>query len=77
MKTYISGPISGRPFEEAESHFLLGEFLLRGKDRKFVNPIKLPHLHGSTWKEYLKEDIVALMECDSIYMLKGWDDSAG
>jgi len=28
MKTYISGPISGRQFEEAESQFLFGEFYL-------------------------------------------------
>ena len=78
MKTYISGPISGRPFEEAESQFLYGEFHLGIiKKYEFVNPMKLPHEHGGTWKEYMKEDIAALMECDSIYMLKGWEDSAG
>jgi len=78
MKTYISGPISGRQFEEAESQFLFGEFYLETiKGVEFINPMKLPHNHNGTWKEYMKEDIVALMDCDSIYMLKGWEDSAG
>jgi hypothetical protein len=78
MKTYISGSISGRPLEEAESQFIYAEFYLENiKQVEFVNPMKLPHEHGGTWKEYMKEDIVSLMECDSIYMLKGWEDSAG
>lgn len=78
MKTYISGPISGRPFEEAQEHFRFTEDILSLKDiGEIINPMKLPHEHGGTWKEYMKEDIIALMECDSIYMLKGWEDSAG
>lgn len=77
MKVYISGPISGRTFEEAKSHFNMVESNLRHQDFEVVNPIDLPHEHGGTWKEYMKEDIIALMECDSIYMLKGWEDSAG
>ena len=78
MKTYISGPISGRPFEEAQEHFNYAQDKLTYvPDITIVNPMSLPHEHGGTWKEYMKEDIVALMECDSIYMLKGWEDSAG
>ena len=77
MKTYISGPISGRTFQEAQEHFRVAELNLIHQKIEVVNPMALPHEHGGTWKEYMKEDISALMECDSIYMLKGWEDSAG
>jgi hypothetical protein len=30
-----------------------------------------------TWQEYMREDIKALMDCDGIFMLDGWNRSKG
>lgn len=77
MKVYISGAISNRKFEDAQEHFRFAEDLLSLKGYDIINPMKLPHEHCGTWLEYMKEDIIALMDCEAIYMLKGWDLSRG
>ena len=41
-----------------------------------VNPVKNVPLQKS-WEYYMRTDIVKLMCCDSIYMLKGWRSSKG
>ena len=40
-----------------------------------LNPAILPD--GLSQKEYMQIDIAMLQCCDAIFMLKGWDDSAG
>lgn len=75
-RIYISGRISGfedeafEKFEEAEK-----DFIKRGFD--VVNPMKLTHNHDKTWESYMRDDIQALMTCDSILMLKLWECSNG
>lgn len=74
-KIYISGAITGvlnafELFEEAENE--LKEYYL-----EVVNPMKLPHNHNKTWASYMREDIKALCDCDSIYMLENWSVSIG
>jgi nucleoside 2-deoxyribosyltransferase len=75
-KVYISGPISGveasayKVFEKTEKE-------LRAKGFNPVNPIKLNHNHGKTWEEYMRVDLKALLECDEMVMLKGWENSRG
>lgn len=77
MKVYISGPITGyqngniEDFEAAEYFLTLGGF-------QVVNPHKLPHAHGKTWGEFMREDLSAMLaECNTIYMLEGWHESRG
>lgn len=76
MKIYISGKITGienvvyKIFEIAEN-----KLKLHGYD--VVNPIKLPHNHDKSWESYMKECIVALMSCDTIYMLANYYRSKG
>ena len=41
-----------------------------------INPVKNAP-GGQTWEYYLRNDIIKLMCCDSIYMLKGWRSSRG
>jgi len=82
MKIYISGKISGiediayNNFEKAEKE------ISQMDDNIFfniqiINPMKLPHLHTRTWEKYMVEDLKALLECDTIYMLKNWNESKG
>lgn len=90
MKIYISGKISGIE-DKAHSLFQTAEIELQYKytkkyepnafvvvqDFTIINPLKLPHLHDKTWKAYMIEDLKALLECDTIYMLKNWNESKG
>lgn len=78
MKIYISGPISDSPdykkkFNDAYNH--LKE--LYGSDIAIIDPTALPDPAHLVWKEYMKQDIMHLLTCDTIYMLKGWTKSKG
>ena len=75
MKIYISGSITGdsnykKIFGRIEEH-------LTDQGHEVVNPVTLPHDHGKTYSEYMKEDIKALLDCDKIYMIPGWNNSPG
>ena len=74
-KIYISGRITGDPdflqkFAEAEKH-------LEARGFEVVNPTTLPHDHGKSWGEYMVECLKALLDCDGVYMLKGWAGGRG
>ena len=76
MKIYISGPITGieNGNKEAFDH-VEGELKARGHE--VVNPHSLPHNHGKSWEEYMREDIKALLDCEAVYALAGWSRSRG
>jgi Asp-tRNA(Asn)/Glu-tRNA(Gln) amidotransferase A subunit family amidase len=75
MKTYISGAITGTT--DYMERFEKAEQLLKAQGREVVNPTKLPHNHDKTWESYMREDIKALVECEAIYVMKGWSLSKG
>lgn len=77
MKTcYISGQITGLPIEEAKKNFLKVEREILDAGMKPVNPFKVsPFTSNKTWKDYMIDDIEALIRCDYIYMTKGWKNS--
>lgn len=79
MKIYLSGPITGTNdymvrFSKAE-HDLYKEF----EGCAVVNPAKvnaqLPD--DTTYEQYMKMCFVMLDMCDAIYMMHGWQKSAG
>ena len=74
---YISGKITGtddylQRFERAENHLNNSDIL------DIINPAKvnsfLPEL---SYSHYIKISLCMLEMCDTIYMLKGWEDSTG
>jgi hypothetical protein len=74
---YIAGKIGNMPesvyrpmFEEAAKE-------VRAMGLKPVLPIDLPHNHGKTWCEYMREDIKTLMLCGHVYAMKNWRHSEG
>lgn len=79
MKTiYISGKITGddnykKKFEAA--HRTLRRFFDGGV--LVVNPAQLDLGPEATWKDYMKECIRMLCQCDTIYMLPDWKKSKG
>jgi hypothetical protein len=72
-RVYISGPMTGLHNENREE-FARVEALLDGDG---VNPHRLAHNHGKTRQEYMRVDLRALLWCDAVLMLRGWEQSAG
>lgn len=78
---YLSGPMSG-----IEGHnypaFAQACRQLRLRGMTIVSPHELKHDDrgepGSIdWTQYLRGDVMALMECDGIILLPGWSKSKG
>lgn len=78
MTVYISGPISciedmnRKAFSEAEQK-------LNAMGHRGVNPHEICSTMdpSSTWEQYMREDLKALLRCDAFTMLDGWKDSCG
>jgi hypothetical protein len=73
---YISGPMSGKPglnFDE----FNAAAAKLRADGYQVINPAEITIDHGAKWEECLRRDIRAMMDCDAIAMLPGWEHSKG
>lgn len=74
MRIYLAGKITGME-QEAAQKFEQAEKQLSELD--VVNPMKLPHKHGKSWREYLAECIQHLVTCEAIYLLDNWHQSRG
>ena len=89
-KIYIAGPMTGYKNYNFDS-FDDAAALLRSRCWKVINPADLDRIYEG-WDTYPPEDLVidarfkvrvmrrdldAIMECDAIYFLKGWEQSAG
>lgn len=77
MPLYISGPMSGMPelnypaFNAAAEH-------LRERGYAVVNPAEVQSTKPEmAWGDWMRADIAALLNCDTIYLLKGWEQSKG
>lgn len=77
MKVYISGPITWIPYDKVEMSFNPAENRLKEEGFEVVNPLNNGLAVSSSWREHMKVDIKLLMECDTIYLLKGYQDSKG
>ena len=81
MKVYISGPITD---DTDHADKFARAFMLLAKARhEPVSPVligrelKYRMRRDPTWEEYMREDIKALVGCDGIFMLDGWEASSG
>lgn len=92
QKVYISGQITGLDHDEYHTNFGRAEALLLDHELIPVNPLKVracevedcgngdtkpngEYLHS--WSCYLRYDIKAMLDCDTIAMLPGWQKSRG
>jgi hypothetical protein len=74
---YISGPMTGYPDWNYPAFNEAAEFL-KSKGYEVFNPAEI--FEGRTdlpRHVYMKEDIKALLECDTVMLLKGWEESQG
>ncbi len=75
-KCYISGQISGIE-DIAESIFESAEEVVSKLGYIPINPMKIEHNHDKSWESYMREDIIELMKCQSVYALRNWRNSRG
>ena len=72
MKVYIAGPITTDP--KYREKFMNAEVKMKQCGYKVVNPAKNK---CESYEEYIDTGLRQLMECDTIYLLKGWETSRG
>lgn len=92
MKIYIAGPIKGKP-NRNEEEFRRAQAYLEDQKYQVIVPLDInPYTHdgdcpGNTSNAgesnehksgcFMREDIKAMLGCDAIFLLDGWENSAG
>lgn len=76
MKAYIAGPMTGHkdlnfPAFHAEAK------KWRDLGHEVINPAELNPDPNADWHECMRADIAALVTCDTIVLLPGWQQSRG
>ena len=74
-RIYLSGPMTGLPdLNFAAFHAMTTS--LRASGNTVTNPAEI-NPEGGTWNDCMRRDIVALMECNTVATLPGWEHSKG
>lgn len=76
-KIYIAGPITGYDRGERRQTFADAAEKLKAEGYDPRDPWEAPKPDDPTWSDCMRADIKMLVECDSIYMLRGWEKSEG
>lgn len=76
-KIYISGPIAHHEECERRRRFEQTAYYLSLKGYDVVNPMENGLAFEADWREHMRRDMGLLLQCDSLYMLKGWELSKG
>jgi hypothetical protein len=74
---YISGKITGLQEEQYKANFEQAAREVRALGYQPISPVDLPHIHGHTWEEYMRESLVAMLGCSHIYVQKNCYESKG
>jgi hypothetical protein len=84
LKIYIAGPMRGYENHNFDEFFKAETHLNRKGYSDIVNPARLdeeegidPNVESIDIKEVLSRDITHLMECNAVYLLRGWERSEG
>lgn len=76
-KCYISLPITGRNIEDVKTDIGNYKVLLRNNGYVPVSPFDRDVDFNATHEQHMREDFKLLLECDAIYMGRGWERSKG
>lgn len=81
MKLYLAGPMTGYP-EHNFPKFGQVATQLRAFGHEVMSPAELDgpdfdHDDPAPWAEYLRRDIVELLECEGVFVLPDWENSRG
>ena len=77
MKVYISLPITGHDIEEVEARCIFAKSVLKKKGRMPVSPLDIDHSDPDFYEAVIGTDITALLCCDAVVFLDGWQESKG
>ena len=72
MKVYISGAITNNP--QYKEQFAAAEEILLAAGHTVINPARN---QGQSYKELIDVGLFELMQCDAIYLLRGYERSTG
>lgn len=77
MRIYISGPITGT--DDYMERFAAAEERIKAAGHAVYNPAHANSYmpEGTTYEEYMEVSFLLLGMADTIYMLKGWENSRG
>lgn len=75
-KIYISGPMTGMPDDNCPA-FNAEAARLRALGYEVVNPAEINAAANLPWHECLRRDIQAMLDCDTLALLRGWQESLG
>lgn len=77
IKVYISGAIAHHNIEQRKAAFDNAWSNLHEKGYMAFNPFLNGLDDSEPYEAHMRTDISMLLECDAIYMLKGWEKSNG
>lgn len=77
MKIYISLPITGHDIEEVEARCIFAKAVIEKKGHIPVSPLDVSPDPAATYAQHMGNDIAALLECDAVVLLDGWQFSKG
>lgn len=76
IRLYVSGRITGDP--NWRSRFDAAAASLRAAGYEVISPSdRAPETDDAPWEYHMRRDIKALMDCDGVAFLMGWNDSRG
>jgi hypothetical protein len=76
-KIYISGAITGLPFDEVKEKFAAAEELLTAQGHEVISPLKNGIPNHAPWEIHVSMDIILMIGCEAIYLLPDWNQSKG
>lgn len=76
MKIYISLPIAGHDIEEVEASCIYASGVIQAKGHTPVSPLEVSP-DPATYAEHIGTDITALLVCEAVLFLPGYQKSKG
>ena len=76
-KIYMSLPISGYDLSERIETAMKMEVKLKGIGYDVFNPLGAQWESGLSTNEYMRRDLKAMFDCDTVIFMRGFNRSAG
>jgi hypothetical protein len=76
-KIYIAGKVTGLPPAAVKQKFAKAEDEMKAKGYEVYNPVTIVGNPNEDWYIAMRKCLTALLECDTILLLKDWRSSSG
>lgn len=77
-KMYLSFPIGSRDLEERRAFARSREkYFTETQGCEVVNPLNNGLPEDADWHEHMRQDFRLMMDCDAVFMCRGWQASCG